>query len=102
MALLIGTRDGVFRSDEPLDDAEHVLDAGNTPRVRTFDGDAYAATTSGLFRSADEGRTWTDLDVPREEVYSVVASPDGEYLLRRDASRPPLRLDRRWGNLDRV
>ena len=80
MALLIGTRDGVFRSDEPLDDAEHVLDAGTTLRVRTFDGDAYAATTSGLFRSADEGRTWTDLDVPREEVYSVVASPDGEYL----------------------
>lgn len=80
MALLIGTRNGVFRSDEPLDDAEHVLDAGATLRVRTFDGDAYAATTSGLYRSVDEGRTWTDLDVPREEVYSVVASPNGEYL----------------------
>ena len=28
----------------------------------------------------DEGQTWEDLGVPQEEVYSIVASPDGERL----------------------
>ena len=80
MSLLLGTRDGVFRSGESLDDAERVVDAGNTLRVRTFEASAYAATTSGLYRSTDGGAEWERLDVPREEVYSVVTSPDGERL----------------------
>jgi photosystem II stability/assembly factor-like uncharacterized protein len=80
MALLIGTRDGVVRSpDESLETTERVLDAGDTLRVRAFDGTAFAATKSGLYRSTD-GRSWTDLGVPREEVFSVVVSPDGERL----------------------
>ncbi|UHQ98287.1 glycosyl hydrolase (plasmid) [Natrinema zhouii] len=83
MAVLIGTRDGVFRTASvPVDDVEQVLDSGNTPRVQTFpeiDG-VFAATKSGLYRSMDDGRTWEDLGVPQEEVYSVVASPDGERL----------------------
>ncbi|WP_435076739.1 glycosyl hydrolase [Halococcus sp. AFM35] len=80
MALLIGTRDGVFRSpDGALATTEQVLDAGDTLRVRTLDGVAFAATRSGLYRSAD-GLSWTNLDVPHEEVFSVVTSPDGERL----------------------
>lgn len=83
MVILIGTRDGVFRSASvPVDDAEQVLDSGDVPRVRTFpavDG-VFAATKTGLHRSMDEGQTWEDLGVPQEEVYSVVASPDGERL----------------------
>lgn len=80
MTLLIGTRDGVVRSpDDDLDDATTTLDAGDTLRVRVFDGVAFAATRSGLYRSTD-GDSWTELGVPREEVFSVVASPDGERL----------------------
>lgn len=82
MSLLIGTRDGVFRSaDGTLDDTEQVLDGGNTLRVRTFESHegVFAATKTGLYRS-DDGQTWTNLDVPREEVFSVVVSPDGERL----------------------
>jgi len=83
MGLLIGTRDGVFRSaDVPVEDPKQVLDSGDTPRVRTFsavDG-VFAATKSGLYRSRDEGQTWENLAVPREEVYSIVASTDGERL----------------------
>jgi hypothetical protein len=80
MALLIGTRDGVVCSpDESFEDMEKVLDAGDTLRIRTSDGAAFAATKSGLYRSTD-GRSWTNLDVPREEVFSVVTSPDGERL----------------------
>lgn len=49
-------------------------------RIRRFDDAVFAATQSGLFRSTDGGATWTDLDVPRREVYSVLASSDGERL----------------------
>jgi photosystem II stability/assembly factor-like uncharacterized protein len=80
MALLIGTRDGVVRSpDGTLEETEQTLDAGDTLRVRVFDGIAFAATRSGLYRSTD-GESWTDLGVPREEVFSVATSPDGERL----------------------
>ena len=83
MAVLIGTREGVFRTASvPVEEADPVLDAGDALRIRTFgspDG-VFAATTTGLYRSMDEGETWEDLGVPREEVYSVVASPDGERL----------------------
>lgn len=80
MTLLIGTDDGVVRSAAgTLDETERVLDADDALRVRTFDGIAFAATRSGLYRSTD-GDSWTDLGVPREEVFSVVASPDGERL----------------------
>jgi photosystem II stability/assembly factor-like uncharacterized protein len=82
VSLLIGTRDGVFRTaDVPFDDIESVLDAGATLRVRTFENHGtFAATKTGLYRSADDGTTWENLDVPREEVFSVVVSPDGEQL----------------------
>ncbi|HET7324197.1 MAG TPA: glycosyl hydrolase [Halococcus sp.] len=80
MALLIGTREGVFRSaDATFDAVEQVLDSGNTLRVRTFEESVFAASKTGLYRSED-GMTWTNLDVPREEVFSVVVNPDGERL----------------------
>ncbi|WP_306055623.1 WD40/YVTN/BNR-like repeat-containing protein [Natronococcus wangiae] len=81
MAILIGTRDGVFRATTvPVDEAKQVLDSGDSPRVRAFsevDG-VFAATKAGLYRSMDDGQTWENLGVPQEEVYSVVASSDGE------------------------
>lgn len=83
MAVLIGTRDGIYRTATvPVEGAEQVLDSGDVPRVRTFPAvvGVLAATKTGLYRSMDEGQTWEDLGVPQEEVYSVVASPDGERL----------------------
>ena len=83
MAVLIGTRDGVYRTETlPVEDADHVLDSGDTLRVRTFPAmnGVFAASKSGLYRSVDEGQTWENLGVPQEEVYSVVASSDGERL----------------------
>lgn len=83
MAILVGTRDGVYRTaTAPVEDAEQVLDSGDAPRVRTFpavDG-VFAASNSGLYRSTDDGQTWENLGIPREEVYSVVASSDGERI----------------------
>jgi photosystem II stability/assembly factor-like uncharacterized protein len=92
MVVLIGTRDGVYRTATvPVEDVDHVLDSGDTPRVHTFpavDG-VFAASKSGLYRSTDEGQTWENLGVPREEVYSVVAGSDGERLY---AGTHPARL----------
>jgi len=81
--LLAGTDDGVYRTTGPrFESAEKVLDAGRVVRVRRFDGwdGAFAAAKSGLYRSTDGGDSWTDLGVPREEVYSVLGDPAGERL----------------------
>lgn len=83
MTLFIGTRDGVFRSEAAtLEDSEQVLDSDDTLRVRTFETHegVFAASKTGLYRSMDDGLTWTNLTVPREEVFSVVVSPDGDRL----------------------
>lgn len=82
MALLAGTPDGVYRSgDGTFEDVELVLDAGSTLRVHTVDGDdSYAATKTGLYRSRDGGRSWTDLGVPRNQVDSVALDPGGDRL----------------------
>jgi len=83
--LIVGSDDGVYRVDGVHDaggaEVRKVLDSGRVMRLRSFDGlgGALAATTSGLHRSLD-GETWTDLGVPREEVYAVGASPDGDRL----------------------
>ena len=78
--LLIGTDEGVYRASIGGDDATRVLDSETVLRVRQFGGAVFAATRSGLFRSVDSGETWSDLGVPRREVYSVLLSPDGERL----------------------
>lgn len=79
--ILIGTNEGIYRASmDEIDDATRVLDTERVMRVRQFGGTAFAATRSGLFRSADGGETWTDLGVPQDEVYSVLRSPDGERL----------------------
>lgn len=83
MSLLIGTRDGVYRSTSgTLDDGERVLDSRRTLRVRTFENHdgVFATSKTGLYRSVDNGTTWENLGVPREEVFSVVGSPDGTRL----------------------
>ncbi|MCH7659796.1 MAG: glycosyl hydrolase [Euryarchaeota archaeon] len=83
MSLLIGTGDGVYRSASgALDDVERVLDSGVTLRVRTFEHfeGVFATSKTGLYRSVDGGTTWENLGVPREEVFSVVGSPDGARL----------------------
>jgi photosystem II stability/assembly factor-like uncharacterized protein len=81
--LLAGTYDGVYRTDGPrFESAEQVLDSGRVMRVRRFDGwdGVFATTKSGLYRSTDGGDSWRNLDVPREEVYSVLGDPAGERL----------------------
>lgn len=83
MAILIGARDGVYRTETlPVEDADYVLNSGDTSHVRTFPAMSgmFAAWKSGLYRSIDEGQTWENLDVPREDVCSVVASSNDERL----------------------
>jgi len=81
--LLAGTYDGVYRAHGPrFESAEQVLDAGRVMRIRRFEEwpGVFATTKSGLYHSTDGGDSWTDLGVPREEVYSVLGGPKGERL----------------------
>lgn len=83
MSLVLGTEDGVYRTSDPgFDDATQVVDAGRVMRVRRFAGadGVFACSKTGLYRSTDAGETWSELGVPRDEVYSALVSPDGERL----------------------
>ena len=82
MTLLIGTQDGVYRSQNgDLDDVERVLESGVTLGVHTFGRHGtFAASKTDLYRSEDSGITWDQLHVPRPEVYAVAVSPDGTRL----------------------
>jgi photosystem II stability/assembly factor-like uncharacterized protein len=81
MQLLAGTRRGVYRGALPgLDEMTRVLDSERVMRVRSFGPRHYAATKGGLYRSVDGGESWTHVETPRREVYSVLEAPVGERL----------------------
>ncbi len=83
MALLFGTEEGVYRASEGrIDEVTRVIDAGRVMRVDRFPplDDVFACSKTGLYRSENGGRTWSNLGVPRDEVYSVCLSPDRERL----------------------
>lgn len=79
--LLVGTNEGIYRAPtDKLDEATRVLDSKHVMRVRRFEDEIFAATRSGLFRSADRGEKWTNLNVPQKEVYSVLQDTRGRRL----------------------
>lgn len=81
MVLVLGTDDGVYRRLDPQSgEIEHVRDAGRVMRVRRFGEEVYAASKTGLLRSTDGEKSWTDLGVPQTEVYSIAVSIDGDRI----------------------
>lgn len=85
MTLLIGTDDGVFRTECcPFEagDLESVLD-GRTTSVRSGTGSTvYATTDEDCYRSDDDGRSWEPLRVPGDDrhVWSVLDTPDALFV----------------------
>lgn len=81
--LPVGSDDGVNRvtgvTDPEGRDAQRVLESGRVLRIRRLDGidGVFTATETGLYHSRN-GEAWTDLGVPREQVYAVGAGPDGD------------------------
>ena len=52
-----------------------VLPSGKI-RALVFDGDALVVASDDLWRSLDEGATWTDISPPGDEITALVAHPD--------------------------
>lgn len=79
--ITIGSDDGVYRLAGTDTAVTKSLDSGRVMRLRTFDAlpGVFAATRTGLYHSQD-GRTWTDLGVPRPKVYAVGADGVGGRL----------------------
>lgn len=83
MPLILGTNDGVYRTPNVrFNTVTQVLDAGRVMRARQFPAveAIFACSKTGLYRSTDSGESWIDMEVPRQEVYSVLVNPDGDRL----------------------
>lgn len=75
--LLAATPDGVYRASKlPFNSVEPVLKTGKARQLITGNDipGVFAATEAGLFHTTDSGDTWTDLEVPGEDVYSALVS----------------------------
>ncbi len=77
MPVFAGTDVGVVRFGRG---EEVVLGCGRVTLLRRIGEELFAAAATGLYRSADGGRSWADLEVPTEGVHSVAASPGGDEL----------------------
>ena len=75
--MYVGSDDGVYRVPPDGGTSQLVLATGRVMRLERFDGaeGLFAATQTGLYRRTDNG--WTDLAVPREQVYAVGATQTG-------------------------
>jgi hypothetical protein len=78
MTVFAGTSEGVVPFGESAADA---VDCGSVSLVRHLDPHGlFAATETGLYRSTDGGRSWSDLGVPTRDVYSVAAGAADDRL----------------------
>lgn len=74
--LFAGSNDGVYSLNDIKDSGkttvEQALDTSAVRRLLQLDGfdGLFAATASGLYHSPD-GDKWSDLGIPRENVYAV-------------------------------
>jgi len=81
--LLVGSWEGVHRSDDTL--ASAVLASATAGfkgvnRLEVFDAKVYAATDSGLFVSRDTGLSWSKVPTPRRKIDDVALFHDTLYL----------------------
>jgi photosystem II stability/assembly factor-like uncharacterized protein len=91
MTLLIGTDDGLYRTESvpfERDEAEAVLDCGMVTMIKNPDhtDGVFISSTTGAFRSVDGGTEWEDLDVPlgsrfwhagESQVWAIHPTADG-------------------------
>lgn len=81
MALLCGTRDGVWLADPEVGtDPERVCDAGKVYDLARAGDGWLAAAGSGLYRAGPDAREWDRSEVPETPVTATTATPDGERL----------------------
>lgn len=80
MSLLIGTRNGLFRTNSlTFSDCELVIDCGWVNCIRGFNGvdGIFAATNEGLYRSFDDGQTWNAIKLPKRNIWDIFRVSDG-------------------------
>jgi photosystem II stability/assembly factor-like uncharacterized protein len=91
MVLLLGTLDGLYRVPSiDFDRIERVLDGGSGAYTFPWAESLFAKAGGDLYRSSDDGVSWSHVETPPGRVTSVQVSPDGDSLYV--GMYPPARL----------
>lgn len=81
MTLLMGTLDGLYRAPGMgFDGVVRVLEGPSGAYPAPSTGDMFARADGDLYRSSDDGVSWTLIETPPGDVTTVHASPDGGAL----------------------
>lgn len=82
MVLVVGTSDGIYAST----DGDGLQEVRNGVDVRRLLADEssdrwYAATDAGLLVAESPAEDWTELDLPRTDLWAVERTPTGDLLV---------------------
>jgi photosystem II stability/assembly factor-like uncharacterized protein len=72
---ILGTAKGIFVVDAASGASSAALEGPSVRHVSLVNGRCVAGSTAGLFRSADEGRSWEPSGISDREVWDVAAAP---------------------------
>ena len=74
-AAILGTAKGIFLGDAVSGASSAALPGPSVRHLSRVNGRCVAGSTAGLFRSADDGRTWQPSGIGDREVWDVAAVP---------------------------
>src|SRR4029450_10786745 len=72
---ILGTAKGIFVVDAASGASSAALEGPSVGHLSLMTGHCVAGSTAGLFRSADDGRSWQPSGIGDREVWDVATAP---------------------------